>query len=77
MEKIEKLREEDCFALVYCKGKDGIKKLEKTCSKSKNFWIVMQCCRKDNQTFNEMWNVLHEYNEEVQRRIAKIGKGVK
>ena len=63
MNKIEKSRQNDSYALLYCKGKNGIEKLIKMCNKNKSdFYIVEKCSRKNNAKINEMWDKMREYD---------------
>jgi len=59
MSAIEKSREKDSYALVYCKGKKGLEKLIKICNKNKSdFYIVEKCSRKDKIQFNKIWEMM-------------------
>jgi hypothetical protein len=59
MNKIEKSRENDNYALVYCKGKNGIEKLIKSCNKNKkNFWIVEKYSRKEAKECNNIFKMM-------------------
>ena len=57
--KIEKLRANDNYVLLYCKGNNGTDKLVNMCNRNKKyFWIVSQCSRKDRKKFSELWKHL-------------------
>ena len=73
IDKIEKSRKNDSYALLYCKGKKGLEKLIKICGKnSSDFWIVEICPRKNKAKFNKIWDRMFECFKRIENPSKKI-----